>query len=260
MEAVRIRWEEVMDRRYVVCEDTSGYSEFEVTMLEENQVSGLIDPEIYSINGVREYYFNITDKVSFDEMLSRRAVGVRELRKLFISINQTLECMRDYLIAADIILLDSKFIYFSEERVWFVYDLSERREFGRELVLLVKSILNKIDYDNRELVCRCYKIFDEVSCSPGDLKKIIDVFEEPLENISVSESGSASGNGALDVLGEGGIIEKNCCIESAEPKELILKNEVRKHQELWAGRMICLGIVFLVILIEIVRNIMCVYC
>lgn len=255
-----IRLEEVLGRRYVVCEGTSGYSEFEVTMLEGKQVLGLITPEVYGFNGIRQYYFDVTDRVSFDELLNRRTVGEGELRNLFTCLNQTLACMRDYLIGADIILLDSKFIYFSEESVWFVYDLSERRDFGRELVLLVKGVLDKIDYDNRELVCRCYQIFDMVSCSPGGLQKIIDLFEESAVSISISDSGSVAGNETMIVSGEVKGIEEYSYIEPDEPEELIFQDKIKKHTDCWIAAMICFGVIFFVIVVEIVRNIMCVYC
>lgn len=255
-----IRWEEVLGRRYVVCEGTSGYGGFEVSMLEGHQITGLINPEVHVFNGIREYYFDVTGRVSFDELMDRRTVGEGELRNLFTCLNQTLECMRDYLIEADIILLDSKFIYFSEECVWFVYDLSEHREFGRELVFLVSSILDKVDYDNREMVCRCYQIFDIVSCSTADLQKIIDVFEEPQVSVSMSESGRAVSNEALDGLVEGRCIEEDCCIESGQPEELVSEKEGWKHTDILAGGTICLGIVILVILLEVIWNIMSVYC
>ncbi len=180
-----VRREIVLGRQYIACKDALVYGEFETRMLEENLISGLIRPEIYWINGSKEYYFNVTDKVSFEDMLVRDIVRIEDIKRLLKGLNQTVNCLQEYLIDADVLLLETEYIYFSKEAVLFAYDLSERRQFSEGVVSLVKNILDKIDYDNRELVLLCYKIFDMVSSSQSNLQKIIDVLD--YNNWSIKE-------------------------------------------------------------------------
>ena len=80
---MEIKYQREMRHNYLIIEPDSAETEsYEIRMLEENKIQGLLNFYLKQIDEKIYYYYDITSRQPLSRMLDSRAVGAEELKTL----------------------------------------------------------------------------------------------------------------------------------------------------------------------------------
>lgn len=141
-------------------------------------IKGFLPLEVRRINGQKEYIYDISGKMSLTRYLDRGDFSLPELRRLFGQLLDMADCVEEYLLDSEGIVIQEDFLYldmaagewegiYSEENVWGLID-----SVGR----LLETIMEKMNQKDRELVFFVYgmhKLTREAGCTRGMLREYV---------------------------------------------------------------------------------------
>ena len=159
---IRYRWERNSHYMLISAEEMlpDGY---QVRMLEENRIPGLLKVRIRQINSQNELCFDITGKVSVTQRFGGVFLSAPYLRRLMAGINRIAGELEKYLLDLDNLLMDPELIFWSErdDEPEFCYCPSEKpeKDFRSRLRELFQYFLNKTDHRDEETVALVYGIY-----------------------------------------------------------------------------------------------------
>ncbi len=143
--------------QYIVMEQKVE-NQLEVIMLRQNQPPNLLPIEIRNQDGHMYFYYNITNRRSLEKITEKTALSYAEIKKLFDSIVETIEMMREYLLDADRLLLEEDMIY-KAEQYRFVYFPGRESNIVEQIQNLVTYLMDKIDHKDQEAVVYIYGLY-----------------------------------------------------------------------------------------------------
>lgn len=152
----------------VACQET----EYEIHMLEENQIPGFMDCVRKKINGKDRYYYEITSRQSLAQICENEALTIAHLQILLHCLYQALLQMDPYLLDGNKIVLEPELIYLDIEsreavfcywplcgktiqdsfRIFASYLLYHLERTDTEAVLLMYEINRKVQEKNYALM------------------------------------------------------------------------------------------------------------
>ena len=179
----------MLGRRYLIAEyeDDAG---FEQKIFGNNRIPGLVDYRTEHIDGKKAYWFDITGKRSLQEIADERKLCRDDVQAIYNGIRDISDCVRDYLIEPEHIVLEPEYIFISESRVKagagggcgygiegcvrFILLLDRSEEFDSKLDELNRFMLENIDYDDRQLVEMVCRIYDMTALEKQDISQLAD--------------------------------------------------------------------------------------
>ena len=90
-------------------------TEYELHMLEENQIPGFLDCVRKKINGKNQYYYEITSRQSLTQICENEPLTAESIRLLLYCLYQALQQMDPYLLDGNKIVLEPEMIYLDIE-------------------------------------------------------------------------------------------------------------------------------------------------
>ena len=136
---------------------------YEMKMLLHNQLAGLLPFSVRYIDGEPLFYYEITSRQSLLLNYEVKKFGKTDLERIFRSVADIMEELEEYLLDAETILFNPKYIYMDTDwqHLYFCcFPVS--RETGRNGVLeLTEYILPKIDHKDAEAVVLGYGVYRE---------------------------------------------------------------------------------------------------
>lgn len=136
---------------------------YEMKMLLHNQLAGLLPLSVRYIDGVPLFYYEVTSRQSLLLNYEAKKFGKTDLERIFKSVADIMEELEEYLLDAETILFNPKYIYMDTDwqHLYFCcFPVS--REAGRNGVLeLTEYILPKIDHKDAEAVVLGYGVYRE---------------------------------------------------------------------------------------------------
>ena len=152
----------------VACQET----EYEIHMLEENQIPGFMECVRKKINGKNQYYYEITSRQSLAQICENESLTAAHLRVLLRCLYQALLQMDPYLLDGNKIVLEPELVYLDIEsreavfcywplcgktiqdsfRIFASYLLYHLEQTDTEAVLLMYEINRKVQEKNYALM------------------------------------------------------------------------------------------------------------
>lgn len=163
---MEVRYKRSMSNSYIIIrkENQEAKNTYQIHILLENQVPGLLPCKIQKIDGEDLFYYEITGCQSFLNLYENRKLGSADLKDLFQDIVQAMEYLDRYLLSRDFLILNPAYIYRSMDRkryafLWFPFSEST---IEKELRSLTEDILPKVDHSDRAAVSLGYGFYKEV--------------------------------------------------------------------------------------------------
>ena len=159
---IRYRWER--NHYYMlISADCVAADSYQLRMLEENQIYGLLKVRAQQINGQTELCYHITGR----QLTGQRFGGVylteSYIKRLMAEINKTASALEEYLLDLDSLLLEPEFIFWREqddmpEFCYYPTDKPEKN-FRERLRALLRYMLDKTDHKNEQTVALVYGMY-----------------------------------------------------------------------------------------------------
>ncbi|GLB32107.1 hypothetical protein LAD12857_40300 [Lacrimispora amygdalina] len=161
---MNVTYRREMKHNYLIIEQDKSWTEgYEINMLKENQINGLLKFHLKQIDSRSYFYYEITSKQPLNRILEFHSLNKEELKGLIAGIAQVLNRLPVYLLKEDQILLQPEFIYLEPDH--FLVSLclvpGRDRKFSEEMTELLRYLLGKVNHQDKECVVMAYALYQE---------------------------------------------------------------------------------------------------
>lgn len=198
---MNVTYRREMKHNYLIIEqDISGTEGYEVSMLRENQINGLLKFHLKQIDNHKYFYYEITSRQPLNRILEIHSLNKAELKNLITGIAQVFNRLPAYLLNEDQILLQPEYIYLEPER--FLVSLclvpGRYRKFNEDMTELLRYLLGKVNHQDKECVVMAYALYQESLKDNYGIDTLTDLVCTPHVGEGREKEDTASASGSED--------------------------------------------------------------
>ncbi len=175
---MKVRYRREGNRSYLII-GASGEEDYQIRMIQENRIDGLLSMDMRRLNGDEEYYYDITGRQSLQNLFGKRQMSYEDIRGVLFSAYSLTEEVRRYLVEVKRVLFEPEFCFYNPDTgmaEWVFYENRVLQEF--EFEDLAEFILEHADHDDKrgvDIGYKFYKMTREVNFS---IEQIIEYIDE----------------------------------------------------------------------------------
>lgn len=157
---------------FVIGVDMTKVNSYEIDMLYNNFVEGIIQPEFRSIDGEMLLYNKINGLMNLKEYMLANMLTAAQVVMIMKSVCNVVVEAEEYMLNPDELLIKSDYIFCSigVEQVRFVYAPGCTDNVKKQIRHLIEEIIKKIDHRNSRLVDFMYKVYELVLVDNFDIE------------------------------------------------------------------------------------------
>lgn len=157
------RYKRELNHNFLIIAMEEEDSNYQLKMLLNNQIEGLLDVWMKQVDGKREFYYEISSKQPLSRLLERKRLSAAEVKELILSLTAVLKRVEEYLLPTKQLVLAADYIYVEPETFQFYYCCLPGYEDGGAgaVMELVKYLLDRVDYQESEAVSLIYRLYQE---------------------------------------------------------------------------------------------------
>ena len=182
------RYKRDMNSNYLIlgCEEKPTY---ELNMICNNKIKGLLDCRRYLFNGQTELHYNITSKQPLNRIYLKKELTAEDVRKILLSIRLLMDELKKYLLSFECILFDAEYCYCNPETKQSEWIFYPQRKSESSMGKLAEFLIDRVDHGERtavDMVYHFYKLVRNEMVTKTELDKLIEEYEsdktyEPLK-------------------------------------------------------------------------------
>ncbi len=164
-----ISYKRELNHSYLILknENQQALSDYPAKMLFSNSIKGLLPCAPRLIDGETSLYYEITSRQSLSQIYETKKFNSNDLKVLFEALSNTITCMEDYLLDADLLLLSPDYIYQDfESAFYFCCFPLESAPPGKDFISLTEYLLPKINHEDNNAVLLGYGLYKDSLESP----------------------------------------------------------------------------------------------
>ena len=115
--------------------DEHSHEVYDLEMLCENQMQGILPVSLHSFNGETELYYDISTKQTLRVLFEKKMFTREDLKWIFSGINEAVCELENYLLDMEYLLIDPDYIYINmtEKKVYLLYYPYPEESFESEV-------------------------------------------------------------------------------------------------------------------------------
>lgn len=135
---------------------------FDEEIMLKKEISGLLQVEKCYLNGIGQYWYNITGKQALDSFIKMKTIGIAFVEKLLLNICSQIEKLEWNLLGTNCLVLEPELIFIGNgsEEIYFTLYPDNKGEVYTELTKLMEYLLTKLDHKDTEGVKTVYGIYE----------------------------------------------------------------------------------------------------
>lgn len=163
--------------------------DFQMRMIEENQIEGLLSVAERNLNGRRYYMYEISSLLSFEVYNEGNEIKYEFLMALINGLKMIFVNLEKYLLDFDGLLLEPSMIFISSDmkKVRFAYCVRENSNFEENMQRLFEYVIKKIDHKDSRAVAIAYGVFKRVCDGNINVDTLFEFEETKEERCEVIE-------------------------------------------------------------------------
>lgn len=184
---MRTYYKNDLKKAYLILEgDGNTLEDYQICMLQENEIQGLLPLDVRYVDNVRNYYYDISGKVSLKSMHEKVKLTYEEIQNLIEALLYTLKNVRKYMLEGDGLLLEPEYIFYEQEQFFFCYLPQSGMLLTEEFHRLTEYFVREVDYQDEEGVRLAYTMHKATMEDNYSIERIMEqlVFpkkEAPME-------------------------------------------------------------------------------
>lgn len=168
-----------LNRAYLIVEGEESVPEdYQVKMLQENEISGLLKTEVRYVDGVGHYYYDISGKTSLQKTYEREKLGYENIKRLIETLSQTICSLSRYMLKGDCLLLDPAHIFCEKGRFLFCYFPQNDKELKTAFHELTEYFVREVDYQDEKGIHLAYVMHKATMEDHYSIRQIMQEFLE----------------------------------------------------------------------------------
>ena len=180
---------------FVVEAEMDSVNSYEIDMLYNNFVEGIIQPEFRSIDGRMLLYNKINGKKSLKDYMQANFLTAKQtLSVMGAACNAVVEA-EEYMLDPDNLMLKPEYIFCSVdlEECRFVYAPGAHMNVKKQVRHLSEEIIRRIDHSDGKLVDFMYGVYETVVMDNFDMEKLREDVCEMQKQVLCREKKAAFG-------------------------------------------------------------------
>ena len=141
-----------MERKITIEESEIYEDNYQMRMLRENPIDGLLPIRGRGVNAKSRYDYNVSGMISMKVLFDRNKLQAEKLRLLLESMDRVRKQMEEYLLPVDKLLLDPEYIFYDGNKFYFCYYPPGKGEFWSNFHSLVEYLVKETDYSDEPCV------------------------------------------------------------------------------------------------------------
>lgn len=179
---MEIRYKRDLNSNYMILTTQIPEKEhYEIRMITENRIYGLLPCVHQDHEGKREYYYEITGRQSMELLYERRKLTCKQLKALLKELLRALESAKEYLLNPDHLILspESVYLHTKTEKLHLCYYPSYGKEIRESFLDLAEYLLGKLDKEDAEGIAFGYELYQNALEPNFSLLEILYKHAEP---------------------------------------------------------------------------------
>lgn len=169
---------------------------FELRMLEENRIDGLLPLQVCDDNGTLTLNYDITGKDTLASLAGSKKLLASDIRQLILTLKHVVNGLPPYLLDPSAIALSMDSVYASpvSRSPCFLYVPGKSNSFAEALSDFLQALLSYADHDDYPSVVLAYRLYKESLDHPSALDRLEQILisqETPFGQPVVSSSQTA---------------------------------------------------------------------
>ena len=221
-------------RAYLVLESEGCYEEdFQVWMLRENEIPGLLKIQMKYVDEMTQYHYDISGKVSLKTMFEKHKLQCKEIRGIVNDLLETMQEMKKYMLDSSKLIIDPEFIFFEKEQYYFCYHPSSDDKLAEKFHHLTECFVREVDYQDDEGVYMAYMLHKATMEEHYSVEKIMQDSLARKEETRIPVSRPVRYDEIIEKKLEEPDMDIDAVAEKNEFWEPIRKLLARKKKEKW---------------------------
>ena len=151
---------------------------YQIRMLNHNDIPGLMKIKGSGRDGHARYTYRINGGNSMEKEFNTKEMKKEDVRRFTKDLIETVDCLREYLLDPDGLLLSPELIFIKGGRYRFCYlpvsENGERQSLCASFHLMTEYFVKNLDYQDMAGILFVYKMHKETMKENYELKKIIE--------------------------------------------------------------------------------------
>lgn len=176
-----------LNHNYLILQGNDVEETYEIKMVLENEIEGLLKAEARFVNGRVDYYYEISSKQPISRFFSKIEISYAQLKQLILGIDQLMLKAKEYLLSFEHFVLEPEFIYCATDTfsLHFLFNPQYNKSMEEAFLELAEYILERVNHQEERAVFLAYQFYKIV-------KKENFVWTEVLNLLSENTSGEVS--------------------------------------------------------------------
>ncbi len=180
---LQVSYRKSMEHHYLVLSGkTEEREDYQLQMVLENRIPGLLPMEVKLREGKKELYYDVSSLQPLGRIYERKELRGEEIRKVLVGILDILGGLRDYLLDENGVVLDPQYIFTEMEsgavRLLFCPATEEGTEKEEDPMLqLAEFLMEHADHRDPQAALFAYRIYQTVrkgNYVMADLRRILE--------------------------------------------------------------------------------------
>lgn len=162
-----------MERKITIEEHKVYKEDYQMRMLEDNKIEGILPVKGRGMNGNTFYDYDVSGKISIKAMYERSKIGSEDIKKFLVQLKEVVNSVEDHLLIQKCILLKPEYIFYENARYYFCYYPAAEEDFWQEFHQLTEYFVKYADYEDQECVRMVFLLHKETMEEFYSLDKLI---------------------------------------------------------------------------------------
>lgn len=203
--------------------------DYQMLMLRENDIPGILKTEVRYVDGLNQYYYDISGKTAFKTMYDKVKLSYADMKKLVSDLLAAIQNLQRYMLDGNCLLLEPEYIFREKGEYYFCYYFSEDGNPREAFHRLTEFFVREVDYKDEEGVHFAYTLHKATMEENYSIEQIMEELllkEETCEGMTESPPQDYTRRMENPPIEENLIEERN---DIWEPMRKILGRAKRRH-------------------------------
>lgn len=178
-----------MERKITIEEEAIYQEDYQMRMLRENQIEGLLKVKGRGADNRSYYDYDVSGKISMHALYERNEISTQDLKEFLSGLLKMTEEVEKYLLNKNCLLLEPEYIYYEEGAYYFCYYPPGKGNLWEAFHRLTEYFVKKADYKDQECIQTIFLLHKETMKENYSLEKLAQqcLRQEDEENLQEGE-------------------------------------------------------------------------
>ena len=187
-----------LNKVYLIIEGGKEAEDYRIPMLKQNQIPGVVETDVRYMDGIRQFYYDISGKTSLQQTYEKTNLGYEEIKRLVEELLQTIRNLKKYMLDGKGILLEPEFIFCEKNHHFFCYYPDNDIELSQAFHELTEYMVREVDYRDEKGVHLAYVLHKATMEEHYSIEQIMKEFFEEREEMQEEVSYEKCEEGAFE--------------------------------------------------------------